>query len=107
MSVGLVFVWSNRPNGLQGELVRGVQGRGLAIQRWPSLSVVPAYQPSRVVPAPAYSLRRAYSSPRNVHSRYSASAGGRHVRRKSIPPTLVRRLESGSVPYSAVPPSWA
>src|SRR5438132_11132920 len=29
MSVGLVFVWSNRPNSLQGELVRGVQARGL------------------------------------------------------------------------------
>src|SRR2546430_5828237 len=25
MSVGLVFVWSNRPNSLQGELVRGVR----------------------------------------------------------------------------------
>src|SRR2546426_6669846 len=29
MSVGLVFVWSNRPHGLQGELVRGVEARGL------------------------------------------------------------------------------
>src|SRR3989449_702256 len=29
MSVGLVFVWSNRPNRLEGELVRGVEARGL------------------------------------------------------------------------------
>src|SRR5882724_9521614 len=29
MSVGLVFVWSNRPNSLQGELVRGVEAGGL------------------------------------------------------------------------------
>src|SRR5947199_8165687 len=29
MSVGLVFVWSNRPNRLEGELVRGVEPRGL------------------------------------------------------------------------------
>src|SRR2546430_5681173 len=35
----------------------------------------------------------------------SACAGGRQVSRKSTPPTLVRRLESGSVPYSAVPPT--
>src|SRR5438445_904692 len=29
------------------------------------------------------------------------------VRRNSSPPTLVRRVESGSVPYNAVPPSCA
>src|SRR5947207_6423075 len=78
--------------------------RAPTIQRWPSLYVVLTNPPTRVVPTPPYCLRRASSSPRTVHSRYRARAGGRHVRRNSRPPTLVRRLESGSVPYNPVPP---
>src|SRR5947207_7090909 len=144
MSVRLVFVWSDGPNGLEEQLVhrrtarslspgllgaqfdpltlpqcerRGVlprdQGRLRVLDvvvayagdpRWPSLYVVPAYQPRWVAPAPAYSFRSAYSSARSVHSRYNAWAGGRQVSRKSRPPTLVRKLESGSVPYRPVAP---
>src|SRR6266566_5752211 len=77
----------------------------LPIQRCPSLYVVLAYPPTRVGPTPATCWRSPYSSARTVHSRYSARCGGRHVKRNSSPPTAARKLESGSVPYSAVPPT--